>query len=558
MSTSTPEHVARFRRAASKFTQIDPPYSHVYPGLRRGSALLCLGMVASIVVLGLTMPYYNKAASDMVSIYEALVFNSGLPQEFLVYPGVIGRVLLGGWLSVLHAVGIVSISRLEQLPVTVDLKIYEAAWQNLVEVGRVFSLGIGIVSVLSFVYLVRRWIGVWQIALLAGIALAFSSGVSLGFRILRPEMMAAGLVFSALLLVFIAAKDNSNWRFLKLALAGFLVALSVLEKVQSIIPALAILPLALAFGALGVAREDWRADRTPLWAAVLCAIALLAVWPAALIFKQGVADMLTQAATPYKALSGDLSGRYQVIVAMGIVASMAAYAAIWRVSFVQAIAGIAAVGLGLGIGFDLLYLQDSKAAIVAVANPIEHLQAYSFGIGATLLYQSPWAILQTIMSAIGKSLAIHTFVFAPTHRPTLLIEWLAWAGAFGAYRSGRTMLAFQIGLLLVCAIAEDAVFSLRQVKVYYLPYSDPPIILAGVLALSRFKHQIMTPNYQRAAMAMITVYIIWGHAQPALAVYSRHDRGKVCGVVTLFTKRIAIPYCKDAPGGGMTSVFDEL
>ena len=47
--------------------------SAVYPGYRRGAIIICLGMVASIIVLGLTMPYYNKAASDMVSVYDALL-----------------------------------------------------------------------------------------------------------------------------------------------------------------------------------------------------------------------------------------------------------------------------------------------------------------------------------------------------------------------------------------------------------------------------------------------------------------------------------------------------
>ena len=38
---------------------------------------------------------------------------------------------------------------------------------------------------------IKRWLGVWQIAILAATALAFSSGFALGFRILRPEMLGA-------------------------------------------------------------------------------------------------------------------------------------------------------------------------------------------------------------------------------------------------------------------------------------------------------------------------------------------------------------------------------
>ena len=519
--------------------------SAVYPGYRRGAVIICLGMVASIIVLGLRMPYYNKAASDMVSVYDALLFNSGLPQEFLVYPGLIGRVMLGLWIKGLHAIGFVPVSRLEQLPVTTNLKEYEAVWQQLVQAGRVLSLEVGIVCVMTFIALVRRWLGVWQIAILSGVALAFSSGFALGFRILRPEMMAASLVFSALLLTLISAGDKSNRRFVMLAAAGFLVALAILEKVQSIIPALAILPLALAFGTTGEGKPSSRWE--PLVTSALVVVALLALWPAAAILGQGIAQMSEGAGSPYKHLAAGLSGHYQWIVAAGIAGAMIAYAALWRVPVLETVAAIAAVGFGLGCGFDLLYLMASPDAIIAVANPLEHLQGYSAGSGATILSQSAGTMVQTLAAAIGKSLAIHTFVLGPMHRPTLIVEWLAWAGAIIAYRSGRKLLALQIALLIGCAIGEDAIFSLRQVKVYYLPYSDPPIILAGALALTQFKDRLMTPSFERATLALMIFYVLWGHAQPALAVYGKHDRGKVCGIVTLFTKRITIPYCNGAP-----------
>ena len=511
--------------------------------------LLCLGMVVSVAILGLTMPYYNKAASDMVSAYEGLLFNSGLMPDFLVYPGLVDRAALGLWYHLLHAMGLLSIWRLEDLPQGGDLKMYEAGWQSLVQAGRVYSLLTGIACVVAFTLLVRRWIGVWQIAILAGTAWAFASGNALGYRILRPEMMTSAMVFSALLLVLIAAKDaRSAWRFPALTLAGFLVAVAIIDKVQSVIPALAILPLALAFGP-EVSHEPKDAPAgTWLWAALLSVAAAATLWPAAAILAKGIAAMPAHTEIDYKPLSGGLSGHYQFIVAGGIVASMAAYGAIWRLSLAGTITGIAAVGLGLALGFDLLYFNTSEAALVAVANPVEHLQAHSAGSGSLLLSQSSSVIGATILKAIGKGLAIHTFVLSPQHRPTLIIEWLALAGLVYALRHGRKLLALQIALLVGCAIAQDAIFSLRQVKVYYLPYSDTPIILAGALALTQFADRLTIPRIERATIALMFVYIVWGHAQSALAVFARHDRGKVCGIVTQFTKRIAIPYCqKPAP-----------
>ena len=521
-----------------------PRRSLIYPGFGPGTLLLGLGMVVSVVLFGFTMPYYNKAASDMVSVYEALLFNSGLTQDFLVYPALVDRVLLGWWFELLHTTGLIPISRLEEFSALDDVKAYDAQWQTLVEAGRVFSLLMGVGCTVSIVALVYRWLGVWQIAVLAGTAFAFSSGVALGFRILRPEMLAATLTFSALLVMIISAKqDRTIWRLLGLAGAGWLVSFAILDKVQSIIPALALLPLAIAFGARPPAAGPKDERATWVWAAALALLALTALWPAALILGQGIAAMT---GTPinggvYRAVG--LSGRYQFATAALIVAAMIGYAAIWRVSVAETVAGIAAIGLGVAAGFDLLYLQSSLGAVVAVANPIEHLQALSAGDGAQLLTQSPLAMLATILGAVGRSLAIHSFFLSPMHRPTLLLEWLSWGGLIVALRNGRTLMAVQIFLLLSCAIVQDAIFSLRQVKVYYLPYSDLPIVLAGALALSQFKNRLMDPWSERATLAMMIVYIVWGHAQPALAVYSQHDKGKVCGIVVQFTKRMTIPYC---------------
>ena len=516
------------------------PRSLIYAGYRPGIVLICLGMVLSIMLLGLRMPYYNKAASDMVSVYEALLFNSNLTQEFLVYPGVVDRTLLGLWLAGLHGLGMIPVSRLDELRTLDDMRAYDAQWQTLVQAGRVYSLLTGMACVVATIALVKRWLGVWQIAILAGIALAFSSGFALGFRILRPEMVTSSLVFIALLLLIVSAKEASHvWRLAGLAGAGFLVSVAIIDKVQSVIPAFALLPLAVALGAPGQSQPS---DRDSKWALVAVTLAALAAWPATGIIREGIAGFGDANHDIYKPLSGGMSGYYQPIGAGLALAFMAGYAAIWRVSLAATIAAMAAVTFGLACGLDLLRLQTSHQVIVAVVNPIEHLQGYSAGAGSMLMSQSPGAIVSTLATAFVESLKIHTFLH-PMHRPTLIIEWLTWAGLVYAWRQGRMQMALQIFMLLGCALCEDAFFSLRQVKVYYLPYSDFPLILAGALALSQFRQQLTKPVIEKATLAIMAVYIIWGHAQPALAVYSRHDKGKVCGIVVQFTKRISFPYC---------------
>jgi len=443
-------------------------------------------------------------------------------------------------------VGLLAPWRLSDLPQGGDLKTYEATWQSLVQAGRAYSLATAVLCTGAFLWLVKRWLGDTRIAILAAAAFAFSSGNALAFRILRPEMLTAALVFCALLLVLIAARDGrTHARFGALALAGFLVALAVIDKVQAVIPALTILPLALAFGPDKPHTPGERPSGTPALAAVLAVAAACALWPAVHILGQGVAQMPGETGFAYKPLSGGMSGRYQLIIAAGIIASMATYGALWRLAVLEAVAGIAAVGLGLGLGYDLLALNTSASALTAVANPLEHLQANSAGDGEGLLSQGSAVVGTTILKAIGKALAIHTFI-KPTHRPTLIIEWLALAAAYASLRRGDRLHALQIGLLIGSAIGQDALFSLRDVKSYYLPYSDAPIILAGALALTKYAGSIELPRFERLTVAALALYVVWGHATLARAVvYGQHDRGKVCGIVMQFTKRITIPYCAD-------------
>lgn len=519
--------------------------SRLYPSFGTALSLLCLGVAVSFAVAGFTTAYYTKAASDMVSVYEALLFNAGLPPEFLVYPGLVDRVGLGLWFAVLHTLGLAPIWRIEQMPSGGDLKAFEGAWQSLVETARVYSLVTGLAGACGFAFMVRAWLGDWRIACLAAVAWAFSSGNALAIRILRPEMLTAALVFFALLLVLISARDGrSDLRFGALFTAGLLVAVAILDKVQAVIPALTILPLALAFGPDAPRGRADASQTSWMLAGGLVIAAAVALWPAAAILAKGVAQMATETATPYRELSGGLSGKYQIIVAAGIAGAMTAYGAIWRLPAAETLAGIAAVGLGLALGFDLMYLNSSSSALTAVANPLEHLQSVAEGDGDGLLSKGAGVIGLKIADAVKNALGVHTFL-KPTHRPTLIIEWLSVAAAVAAWRRGERLPALQIALLIGSAIGQDALFSLRQVKTYYLPYSDTPIIMAGALALTHYAHLLTQPRVERLTAAVLAVYVIWGHATLARAtLYGQHDRGKVCGIVTLFTSRISYPYCR--------------
>ncbi len=122
----------------------------------------------------------------------------------------------------------------------------------------------------------------------------------LAYRMLRSDLLSSGLVFIALLLTLIAAREGPNTRrFVHLGLAALLVALAMTEKVQALLPALTIPVIALAFG------RDERDTGAPaasqgawLRVAVLCVLGLALIGPTVGLLDQGIAGMAEQPLAP--------------------------------------------------------------------------------------------------------------------------------------------------------------------------------------------------------------------------------------------------------------------
>jgi len=535
----------------------------VFRSYARSLFWLFLGMVVSFIIFGLLAPYWNKAMANLLAVHEALLYNEGSPQYFLWYPAHISPILLGLWYQILHLVGLLPEYKLSSLPATATADQFDATWQKLVALGYVESFVIGCLFVLASIALIRRLTGSWQVAVLAGVALAFSDGIALAYRTLRgsSEMLSSALVFVALLLTCIAASETGNARrFLYLGLAGLLVGLALTEKVQALLPALTIPMIALTFGkdersvgATIVSRGEW------LRAVALCAIGLAVLFPTIGLLEQGISSMPTSHITPnvpghgpvyYRPLSGGLSGVYQWLLAIYVAGAMLLYALIYRVRAIDAVTALMAVFIGLALGFLTLHWRYDIISVVAVTNPVEHLSAASGspGPGTTT---SILGLGGKLLHGLENALAVHTFFLRPSHRPTLLIEWLSFYAAFVLWRRGELKAALQIVGLLVAAIAIDASFTLRAgmgggIKVYYVPYTDPFIVLAGAMALARFYGELLSAKTQKAVLALMLVYVVWGHFEPSRATYGEHKKTKVCGLVAPFIEGLDIPYCQSS------------
>src|SRR5262249_11538208 len=187
------------------------------------------------------------------------------------------------------------------------------------------------------------------------------------------------------------------------------------------------------------------APRRWVVAAIAVILAIAVAYPAAALLFQGMAG-----AGIYRPLGAGLSGVYQWIIVLWVASAMAVYAAVWRVAVPDAVAGMAAVAFGLALGLLTLYIRYQVQNVIAVANPVEHMFAFAAS-GASSLAQEPQIITGAFALELARglirALAMHSFVFSTSARPTLLLEWFAIAGAIVLWRRGERRLPLQVAVL---------------------------------------------------------------------------------------------------------------
>lgn len=515
----------------------------IFPGWEKSLLAIAAGMTLSLLLIGFSMPYWKIADQDLPLAYNALLLNDGRPQEYFDHTGYLYLLLLADWYRLLHGLGVLPVHALSELPPVTDVAAFDRAWQQLIEAGRGFSLILGVAFVWVYATLMRRLVIDWRLAVVAAIALAWSGGVALHIRIMRTELLSAGLVTSALLLVLVAARAGTIRRSVYLGLAGLCAALAIVTKVQALLPALAIPVIALAFGQ--PAENADPPDTTRRWtvAVVAAALAVAVAYPAVGLLAQGLAGGVSR----YRPIGGGLSGVYQWLIALWVAGSMAAYALAYRVSVSDTIAAAAALACGIGLGLLSLDIVYHPLNVIAVANPVEHMFE-SAAVATPMLTHEPQMLTGSFALALAKgvvqSLAMHSFVFSTSARPTLLLEWFAIVGAVVLWRRGERRLPLRVALLIVAAWGLDAVFSLRSLQTPYFAYTDPLLILAAVLVLAHLPELQARRWAQHAAIALLVIYVVWAHLEPAKAVLRHNTPQETCAWLPAFTTKMQFPFCR--------------
>jgi hypothetical protein len=515
-----------------------------FHGWKTSLAAIALCMALSLLLVGFSMPYWKIADQDLPLAYNALALNDGRPQEYFEHTGYLFHLLLAAWYRLLHWFGLLPVHALSELPPATDVPAFDQAWQRVVEAGRVFSLILGIAFVWVYAALMRRLVGDWRIAVMAAVALAWSGGLAMHIRIMRTELLSAGLITCALMLVLVAARSSTVRRAIYVGLAGLCASLAIITKVQALLPALAIPILALAFGQTVPAEEREARGAARPWtvAAVAIALAVALAWPALSLLVQGMAS-----ATNHRPIGGGLSGIYQWLIALWIAGAMLAYAVAYRVSVTDTVAAMTALAAGIALGLLSLDIRYHVENVIAVANPVEHMFPLAANSTRALLDQPQvltGAFAWALAKGVAQSLALHSFVFSTSARPTVLLEWFAIIGAIVLWRRGERRLPLQVALLIATVWGLDAVFSLRSLQTPYFVYTDPLLILAAALVLAHLPELQSRRWAQHAAIALLLVTVVWAHLEPVKAILRHDARQEACLWLPAYVTLVRFPFCR--------------
>src|SRR3984957_2230767 len=456
-------------------------------GWRGGLAAIAASLAVSFFFYGYAVVYWRNADMDFMVIYNALVLNDGKPQLFFDHTGYLTILVVKVWFEILHGLGLLNSYSLSSMPPASDPLGFDAAMTSAVRAGRLVAWLIATASVLVFASLIRAIMRDWRLALIATFAFAFSGGLAVHERILRTELVAACPVIFALMIMIMIGRRADIARPLWMALASALCVLGLENKVQAILLIATLPVLILPFGGEeSTSVAFWRNSRSAFALAALAAIAAaLAMWTAWPLVATGF-DRAFLDAAGFRPLLFGRFGTYQVALLLLTGASILVYAAIWKVSAAETLASMAAIAAGAAVALLALDLHYNSGNVIAVFNPLEKMLKFVDAGTATAANQSCFAdIFRLLLDGIAAVAARYSFVLHPSPRPTVLLTWLIVPGIVYTWVRGEKQPAIQALLLLMAAVAIDALGTRRGLKSEYFIFTDPLIILAGAFLLDR-------------------------------------------------------------------------
>ncbi len=534
-------------RALTSIAGPDQPFERLILFSWRGELLfICAVMLVSFLIAGFWYPYWRVADMDFWIVYNGLLLNAHLPQEYFDHPGYLSILLLSEWLRALHWLGLLKVHALSALPPVSDMTDFTQAWNAATRAARVLSLIFAMSFVIAFTYLLRALVRDWRIAVLGGFFLAFSGGMAMQMRIVRTELLASGLFFTALLMLLITARRGSApSRPAVIGLASLLMTLAMLNKIQIIFLICAVPIILLPFGPADTrARGFWNISGRAFAAlAVAAAFAGSSIYLAYDILAFGLSTSSTPTlASPTLALGAKT---YWALITVWLGLGFAVYCIFWKVPALETLTAALAAIAGCGIGLLALYARYDPNDVVVVFHPFEQMFKWAAGSNPDLAKHGLGSELKILFEAMGHVVLRRTFFLESSPRPAMFLEWFVIAATIVAIRRREWPLVAQVAVLMLTDWGVDTLGMSRGLKQEYFLLTDPLAIIAAALLIATLtdlqRHRWAYP----IGMVLIGAHLVISQAEPVKHAFLKSGGPEeLCGLYHNARRVERLPVCK--------------
>lgn len=393
---------------------------------------------------------------DIRIVYEAMLLNDRLPNFTAGQAGFGHFVLLARLFEVLKFLGVVDAGAISELP---PPPASEIVFQDLVFWGRIVAVALTCALAVTILFVAQAITGSRFYAFLA--ALAFSGTQSLNSQVVAMRSDLSAVVFATLAILFILLATKRGGAPKK-ALAY--VGLSAFFAVISMYAKASTLPLVLLVPAFAVAfaeRDSGRRFPGPS-ARLTAGLVAVAVLVGGLALPELLGAMETRAIL------------YNGLIAAYVVACLVAYRVLSGSGLGAAIAGAAAVVLGLSLAQLAMASADHGTNVVALANHIDSLAKTTFGDdGGAAATGFPYGViaLRFIVNlwAVAKD---GFFNLCWVCRRPSMIYLLVLVGLVWVLRAGNPTSRLRAGFLMAAFVFAEAVLHFHPFNNNYRMYVE--------------------------------------------------------------------------------------